>query len=67
MLATAAGLVAPEVFMPYRAIAVPLLALIMFCVGLTLTMAELMQALAQPQLLALGLGLQFTVMPLRLG
>ena len=64
ILATIAGFTAPDIFIPYRAIAVPLLALIMFCVGLTLTVTEFRQAFARPRVLVLGLGLQFTVMPL---
>jgi BASS family bile acid:Na+ symporter len=64
ILATVAGFIAPDIFIPYRAIAVPLLGLIMFCVGLTLTIAELQQAFSRPKVLGLGVGLQFTVMPL---
>ncbi len=64
VLATLAGFVAPDMFIPYRAIAVPLLALIMFCVGLSLRLTEFKQAFTRLSILGLGVGLQFTVMPL---
>ena len=53
----------PEGFVPFKAAIVPLLALIMFCMGLTLSGADFKRVLSQPKIIALGVSLQFLLMP----
>lgn len=55
---------APELFTPYRSAIVPLLTIIMFAMGLTLTPQDFRRVLARPKVVALGIGLQYSVMPL---
>ncbi|WP_245686165.1 bile acid:sodium symporter family protein [Terasakiispira papahanaumokuakeensis] len=43
---------------------VPLLSLIMFCMGLTLTPADFVRVARRPMCVAVGVGLQFLIMPL---
>ncbi len=43
---------------------IPLLTLIMFCMGLTLSLSDFKQVLRRKRLVAIGLALQFSIMPL---
>ncbi|NRB40433.1 MAG: bile acid:sodium symporter family protein [Pseudomonadales bacterium] len=54
----------PEGFVQCKTAIVPLLAFIMFCMGLTLSSADFKRVLAQPKTIALGVLLQFLLMPL---
>ena len=54
----------PEPFLAARPAIVPLLALVMFGMGLTLTTENFREVLRRPELVALGVGLQFLLMPL---
>lgn len=62
-LACIAGYALPGVFAPLRGGIVPALGLVMFGMGLTLSVAQVRSLLARPWLLALGTALQFMVMP----
>jgi len=64
LLASAAALLEPRLFLPARDAIVPLLMLVMLGMGLTLEPRSLLLVLRRPRLLALGAALQFTVMPL---
>ncbi len=63
LAASAWALWQPELFQPARGAIVPLLALVMFAMGLTLTPADFARAWRRPRTVALGLALQYTVMP----
>lgn len=63
-LACAAGVTAPGVLAPLRPLIMPLLALVMFAMGVTLTTADLARIARAPRPLLLGAALQFGVMPL---
>ena len=63
LVACAAAWLAPQAFVPLKSLIVPMLGLVMFGMGLTLTGAELAAALRRPRWLLLGIGLQFAVMP----
>lgn len=54
----------PGGFIDLKPLIIPLLAFIMFCMGLTLTISDFTRTLAMPKLIILGLVLQFSVMPL---
>ena len=54
----------PPLFAPYRLLIVPLLALVMFGMGLTLTLDDFRRVLERPALIALGVLLQYGCMPL---
>jgi BASS family bile acid:Na+ symporter len=54
----------PEIFAGQKAHIVPLLSVIMFGMGMTLTWANFRAIFQQPGIIALGLLLQFSVMPL---
>lgn len=54
----------PQWFMPFRSAILPLLAVIMFAMGLTLTPADFRRVLTMPLLVLLGVCLQFGLMPL---
>lgn len=54
----------PPLFAPYRSLIVPLLALVMFGMGLTLTLDDFRRVLERPALIALGVLLQYGCMPL---
>ncbi len=54
----------PEPFAQGRGAILPLLALIMFCMGLTLSAADFLRVVRRPTLIGFGLLLQFAVMPL---
>jgi BASS family bile acid:Na+ symporter len=67
VLAIAAGVVAylfPDVFSPHRGAIVPLLVVIMFSMGLTLTLDDFRRVARQPAAVGLGVLLQYTIMPL---
>ena len=53
----------PAPFVDMKAGIIPLLTLIMFCMGLTLETDDFKRALAMPKLIITGLALQYTVMP----
>ncbi len=53
----------PALFAGYKAAILPLLALVMFGMGLTLRWQDFSRVLAMPWLIALGAVLQFTLMP----
>lgn len=54
----------PAVFLPYKWAIVPLLALIMFGMGMTLTPADFLRVLRSYPVVGLGVLLQYTIMPL---
>ena len=54
----------PPLFLNLKIMIVPLLTLIMFSMGLTLSPNDFITLLAQKKVLALGIFLQFTIMPL---
>ncbi len=54
----------PEIFVPLKPAIVPLLGLVMFGMGMTLTFESFRRVLRMPGALALGVGLQFLIMPL---
>ena len=60
----AVAMLDPAPFITLKAAIVPLLALIMFAMGLTLDFDDFKRALAMPRLIGLGLLLQFGIMPL---
>ncbi len=64
MLFAAVALFFPDVFVPLKPAIVPLLGLVMFGMGLTLTPQSFKRVLRMPGVVALGAGLQFLVMPL---
>ncbi len=53
----------PELFTPLKPGILPLLALIMFCMGLTLRFEDFSRVLKSPRLISLGLILQYSIMP----
>jgi len=55
--------VQPQLFSGYAAAILPLLALVMFGMGLTLTLQDFSRILAMPRIVALGTLLQFSLMP----
>jgi len=66
LLAVATGIAAylvPGVFVPYGWAIVPLLIVIMFSMGLTLTIDDFRRVVRQPSAVGLGVLLQYTVMP----
>lgn len=66
LLAVAAGgiaYVAPGTFAPHAGAIVPLLVVIMFAMGLTLTVADFRRVARQPAAIGLGVLLQYTIMP----
>jgi BASS family bile acid:Na+ symporter len=54
----------PQLFTPLREAIVPLLGIVMFGMGLTLTPTSFAEVLSRPRLVAIGVGLQFGAMPL---
>ncbi len=54
----------PEIFVPLKPAIVPLLGLVMFGMGMTLTFESFRRVLRMPGVVALGVGLQFLIMPL---
>lgn len=53
----------PQLFSDYKSAILPLLALVMFGMGLTLTVADFLRILKLPRLVGLGVLLQFLIMP----
>lgn len=58
-----AALTWPRDFAALRGAIVPLLGLVMFCMGTSLSGADFVQVLRRPGTVCLGLGLQFALMP----
>lgn len=54
----------PELFIPLKPGIIPLLTIIMFCMGLTLSLDDFKRALSMPKLIISGLLLQYSIMPL---
>jgi len=54
----------PQLFVPFRNAIVPLLALVMFGMGLTLTLADFRRVLGKPAIIGFGVLLQYGFMPL---
>lgn len=63
-LFSVAAYLAPAVFAPLKPGIVPLLGVVMFGMGMTLTWANFREVLRRPGLIALGTLLQYAVMPL---
>ena len=63
LLASALAYSAPEVFAGWRPAIVPLLGLVMFGMGMTLTWGNFAEVLRRPGMVLLGTLLQFLVMP----
>jgi bile acid:Na+ symporter, BASS family len=59
-----AGYLLPELWVGLKAFIIPLLVVVMFTMGLTLTPYDMLRALKSPRLVATGMLLQYTVMPL---
>ena len=53
----------PGLFSPFKTWIVPLLAVVMFGMGLTLQVADFRRALQMPKLIASGVALQYSIMP----
>lgn len=53
----------PDVFSSFRGAIVPLLTIIMFAMGLTLTPQDFKRVLTRPKIIGIGIGLQYSVMP----
>jgi BASS family bile acid:Na+ symporter len=54
----------PEPLLGWQASIIPLLAMIMFCMGLTLRISDFKRVWNNPQPIALAITIQFTIMPL---
>jgi BASS family bile acid:Na+ symporter len=54
----------PDWFAPRQALIVPLLSLVMFIMGLTLTAADFRRVIVMPRPILIGVSLQFLIMPL---
>jgi BASS family bile acid:Na+ symporter len=64
IISALAGYYQPGFFVPMSTLIVPLLTLVMFSMGLTLTVREFAAVARDPLRVALGTGLQFLLMPL---
>ena len=64
IVAAVIGFLLPQVFTPLSDYIVPLLTLIMFAMGMTLTFSNFKNVLQEPLKIALGTSLQFILMPL---
>ena len=53
----------PSLFTDYKSAILPLLALVMFGMGLTISVVDFSRVLKMPRLIALGVILQFSIMP----
>ncbi len=53
----------PDLFLPLKSAIVPLLGVIMFGMGITLRMADFAEVVRRPALVAIGVTLQFVLMP----
>ena len=63
ILLSVAGYLHPEWFVSLKVAIIPLLGLIMFGMGISLTTADFVNALKRPRLIALGIAMQFLLMP----
>ncbi len=67
LLAIASVIVAllfPEHLVPFKSLIIPMLAMIMFSMGLTQTLQDFIRVFKQPKPIIIGLALQYSVMPL---
>ncbi|MBF0169798.1 MAG: bile acid:sodium symporter family protein [Nitrospinae bacterium] len=64
LLLSATAFAVPGLFVPWKGAIVPLLGLVMFGMGMTLSVADFAQAVARPRIVAVGVALQYLVMPL---
>lgn len=64
LLLCALALWQPALFTPLKAGIIPLLMIIMFGMGMTLTLRDFIRVWQQPALIGLGVALQFIIMPL---
>lgn len=64
ILLSAVAVFIPEIFVPLKPAIVPLLGIVMFGMGMTLTVENFRRVLRMPGVVALGVGLQFLIMPL---
>lgn len=64
LLLTSIAWYLPEPFREGKGLILPLLMVIMFGMGMTLTAADFRRVLQRPRLIALGVALQYSVMPL---
>jgi BASS family bile acid:Na+ symporter len=63
VLASAVAVYYPQYFVPLKPAIVPLLGVVMFGMGMTLTLESFKAVVRQPALVGLGVGLQFLLMP----
>lgn len=64
ILASVFAYFAPDAVVSYKTLIVPLLMIIMFCMGVTLTLKDFTRAIKRPVVIALTIALQFLLMPL---
>jgi BASS family bile acid:Na+ symporter len=64
LLLSAIALWQPELFLPMKPAIIPLLVIIMFGMGMTLTLQDFARVWQQPAVIGLGVMLQFLIMPL---
>ncbi len=64
VLLSALAYLLPELFVPLKGGIVPLLMIIMFGMGITLTLKDFLRVLQRPGILLLGVFLQYSIMPL---
>ena len=53
----------PQLFFPLKQAIIPFLVVIMFCMGVTLTLDDFKRVLKSPKVIALGVLMQYTIMP----
>jgi BASS family bile acid:Na+ symporter len=53
-----------DIFGSLKSIIVPLLAIVMFCMGMTLTWRDFKEVVKKPLIIAIAVGVQFLLMPL---
>lgn len=58
------SMAAPEILSPYKSSIVPLLGLVMLGMGMTLRPENFIEVCKRPRLIAIGVGLQYLLMPL---
>jgi BASS family bile acid:Na+ symporter len=63
ILVSAVAVLYPAAFTPAKAAIAPLLGLVMFGMGMTLTLADFSRVVRRPQVVALGVVLQYALMP----
>jgi len=54
----------PQPFLPLKQTIIPFLVVIMFCMGITLTIDDFRRVLQSPKVIALGVFMQYAIMPL---